>query len=76
MSVFASGKFTATRNRITKRGSRQLRYALVLAVQCGLIHSRNTRIEEFYGRKRSEGKPIKVALVACANKLVHWLYAI
>ena len=29
-SVFASGKFTATRNRITKRGSRQLRYALVL----------------------------------------------
>jgi len=25
-SVFASGKFTATRNRITKRGSKQLRY--------------------------------------------------
>jgi len=75
-SVFASGKFTATRNRITKRGSRQLRYALVLAVQCGLIRSRNTRIKEFYDRKRAEGKPHKVALVACANKLVHWLYAI
>ncbi|MNZ76683.1 Transposase IS116/IS110/IS902 family protein [compost metagenome] len=75
-SVFTSGKFTATRNRITKRGSRQLRYALVLAVQCGLIRSRNTRIKEFYDRKRAEGKPHKVALVACANKLVHWLYAI
>jgi transposase len=75
-SVFASGKFTATRNRITKRGSRQLRYALVMAVQCGLIRSRNTRIKEFYDRKRAEGKPHKVALVACANKLVHWLYAI
>ncbi len=75
-SVFASGKFTATRNRITKRGSRQLRYALVMAVQCGLIRSRNTRIKEFYERKRAEGKPHKVALVACANKLVHWLYAI
>ncbi|OAB42169.1 IS110 family transposase [Paenibacillus antarcticus] len=75
-SVFASGKFTATRNRITKRGSRQLRYALVLAVQCGLIRARNTRIKEFYDRKRAEGKPHKVALVACANKLVHWLYAI
>ncbi|WP_149466287.1 IS110 family transposase [Paenibacillus antarcticus] len=74
-SVFASGKFTATRNRITKRGSRQLRYAL-LAVQCGLIRARNTRIKEFYDRKRAEGKPHKVALVACANKLVHWLYAI
>jgi transposase len=75
-SVFASGKFTATRNRITKRGSRQLRYALVMAVQCGLIRSRNTRLKEFYDRKRAEGKPHKVALVACANKLVHWLYAI
>jgi transposase len=75
-SVFASGKFTATRNRITKRGSRQLRYALVMAVQCGLIRSRNTRLKEFYERKRAEGKPHKVALVACANKLVHcrlWL---
>ncbi|WP_138755503.1 IS110 family transposase [Paenibacillus sinopodophylli] len=75
-SVFASGKFTTTRNRITKRGSRHLRYALVMAVQCGLIRSRNTRIKEFYERKRAEGKPHKVALVACANKLVHWLYAI
>jgi transposase len=75
-SVFASGKFTATHNRITKRGSRQLRYALVMAVQCGLIRSRNTRLKEFYERKRTEGKPHKVALVACANKLVHWLYAI
>jgi transposase len=75
-SVFASGKFTATRNRITKRGSRQLRYALVMAVQCGLIRSRNMRLKEFYDRKRAEGKPHKVALIACANKLVHWLHAI
>jgi transposase len=75
-SVFSSGKFTATQNRITKRGARQLRYALILAVQCGLIRSRNTKLKEFYDRKRSEGKPHKVALVACANKLVHWLYAI
>nr|WP_246096439.1 transposase [Paenibacillus sinopodophylli] len=45
-SVFASGNFTATRNRINKCGSRQLRYALVLAVQCGLIRSRNARIKE------------------------------
>jgi hypothetical protein len=52
------------------------RYALVMAVQCGLIRSRNTRLKEFYDRKRAEGKPHKVALVACANKLVHWLYAI
>jgi transposase len=35
-SVFSSGKFTATRNRITKRGSRRLRTTLYLAVRCGL----------------------------------------
>lgn len=29
----------------------------------------------FYERKRNEGKPHKVAIIACANKLVHWLYA-
>jgi transposase len=75
-SVFASVKFTATRNRITKRGSRQLRYALVMAVQCGLIRSRNMRLKDFYDRKRAEGKPHKVALIACANELVHWLYVI
>lgn len=75
-SVFSSGKFTATQNRITKRGARQLRYALILAVQCGLIRSRNIKLKEFYDRKRTEGKPHKVALVASANKLVHWIYAI
>jgi hypothetical protein len=75
-SVFSSGKFTATQNRITKRGSRQLRYALVLAVTCGLRTSRNTKLKTYYDKKRDEGKPHKVALVACANKLVHWIYAI
>ncbi|WP_421924418.1 hypothetical protein [Paenibacillus luteus] len=47
-----------------------------LAVQCGLIRCRSTRIKKFYDRKRAEGTPHKVALVACANKLVHWLHAI
>lgn len=39
-SVFASGKFVATHNRITKHGSRRLRTALYQAVRCG-IRSRN-----------------------------------
>lgn len=26
--------------------------------------------------KREEGKPYKVAIIACANKLLHWIYAI
>jgi transposase len=32
--VFSSGKFTASSNRITKRGSKRLRRALYLAEQC------------------------------------------
>jgi transposase len=73
--VFSSGKFTATQNRITKRGSRRLRQTLYLAVQCGLRSSRNLKLKEYFDRKRDEGKPYKVAMIACVNKLIHWIYA-
>ena len=42
-SVYSSGKFTATANRITKRGSKRLRHALYLAVLCSLRRSGTTR---------------------------------
>src|SRR5690625_4033675 len=74
-SVFESGKFKASINRITKRGSSRLRHSLYMAVQCGLTKDRNKRLVAFYDRKRNEGKPHKVAVIACANKLVHWIYA-
>lgn len=74
--VYSSGKFTATTNRITKRGSSRLRHALYLAVLCGIRSSRNKKLKEFYDKKRSEGKPAKVAIVACINKLLHWIYAL
>lgn len=74
-SVFESGKFKASINRITKRGSSRLRQTLYTAVQCGLAKGRNKKLIAFYERKRNEGKPHKVAMIACANKLVHWLYA-
>lgn len=35
-SVFESGKFTATQDRITKRGSSRLRHALYMAVCCAI----------------------------------------
>jgi transposase len=34
------------------------------------------RLREFYDKKREEGKPYKVAVIACANKLLQWIYAI
>ena len=74
--VYSSGKFTATTNRITKRGSSRLRHALYIAVLCGIRGSRNKKLKEFYDKKKSEGKPAKVAIVACINKLLHWIYAL
>src|SRR5690625_802128 len=35
-TCFESGKFKASINRITKRGSSRLRHSLYMAVQCGL----------------------------------------
>ena len=86
-SVFESGKFTATKNRITKRGSSRLRHALYMAVRCAIRDSRksktsdeiiprNKKLREFYDKKREEGKPFKVAIIACVNKLLHWIFAL
>jgi transposase len=86
-SVFESGKFSATKNRITKRGSSRLRHALYMAVRCAIrdcrkkkttdeIIPRNKRMREYYDKKRGEGKPFKVAVIACVNKLLHWIYAL
>ncbi|GAA0610401.1 IS110-like element ISDha10 family transposase [Virgibacillus siamensis] len=74
-SVFESGKYRASINRITKRGSSRLRQALYTAVQCGIAKNRNKKLIAFYNRKRNEGKPHKVAVIACANKLIHWVHA-
>ncbi|OBR69823.1 transposase [Paenibacillus oryzae] len=74
-SVFSSGKFTASENRITKRGSKRLRRAAYLTVICGLRKNFNPRLRAYYDKKRSEGKPHKVAVIACANKVLHHVYA-
>ncbi|KJB84688.1 transposase, partial [Paenibacillus sp. E194] len=74
--IYSSGKFTGTSNRITKRGSKRLRRALYLAVQCGIRRGANRRISDYYEKKRKEGKPYKVVVIACANKLLHHIYAI
>ncbi|WP_145411137.1 IS110 family transposase [Paenibacillus xylanexedens] len=74
--IFSSGKFTATNTRITKRGSKRLRRSLYLAVQCGIRKNANARIGSYYEKKRKEGKPYKVVVIACANKLLHHIFAI
>ncbi|KON90215.1 transposase [Sporosarcina globispora] len=76
-SIFESGTFKGTLNRITKRGSSRLRQALYMAVKCAIrdcrkmkttdeIIPRNKRLREFYDKKRKEGKPFNAAVIACA----------
>ena len=74
--VHESGQFKATINRITKRGAFRLRHALFLAVLCSLRPTGSKRLQAFYHAKRAAGKPHKVAVVACINKLVRWIYAV
>lgn len=86
-SVYSSGKFTASINHITKRGSSRLRHALFMAVRCAIRDNRkkktsdetiprNKKLRAFYDKKREEGKPFRVAVIACVNKLLHWIYAL
>ena len=86
-TVFESGTFKGTQNRITKRGSSRLRQTLYMAVRCAIrdcrkqkttneIIPRNKRLRAYYDKKRAEGKPYKVAIIACANKLLQWIYAL
>lgn len=37
------------------------------------IIPRNKRLRAFYDKKREEGKLYKVAVIACVNKLLHWI---
>jgi transposase len=75
-SVHMSGKFTATINRITKRGSSRLRHTLYLAVLCGLRRTGSRKLKAYYDKKIAEGKPHKVVMIACVNKMLHWIYAL
>ena len=71
-SVYQSGNFEAKHTRMSKRGSRALRYALVNAahnvVKC------NKTFKAYYNQKMSEGRNHYNALGHCAGKLVRVIY--
>ena len=41
-----------------------------------LIPIHKKQLRSFYNLKHEEEKPYKAAIIACANKLLHWIYAI
>ena len=71
--VIQSGKSLKT-GRITKRGNAHLRTAFYLAVQVARCH--DPQLKAFYQKKKSEGKPTRVAIIAVARKLCERVYAV
>lgn len=73
-TVYQSGNFEAKHTRMSKRGSRTLRYALMNAahnvVKC------NKTFRDYYDQKISEGRSHYSALGHCAGKLVRVIFKI
>jgi len=73
--VHQSGTSINGKGYITKRGNKLLRTRLFNAASVAVIHPPNI-FHEFFQKKRSEGKPYRVALCAVMRKMVHVIYAV
>lgn len=73
-SVYQTGQFQASEAHISKRGSPYLRHALWLAASVAIHH--DPQLQEYYQRKRQEGKHHGAALGAVCRKLLARIYVI
>lgn len=71
-SVYQSGNFQAKKTRMSKRGSRVLRYALMNAAHN--VVKNNATFKAYYDAKRAEGRAHYNALGHCAGKLVRVIW--
>ena len=71
-SIYQSGNFEAKHTRMSKRGSRTLRYALINAAH-NVVKSNKT-FKAYYDQKMSEGRSHYNALGHCAGKLVRVIF--
>ena len=69
-----SGKFNASHTRMSKRGSRTLRYALVYSAHN--VVKNNETFRKYYDLKCSQGRGHYAALGHCAGKLVRIIFKI
>jgi len=74
VSVFESGEFNATNNHMTKRGSRYLRYAILMAADRARMY--DPELKAYYSKKMSEGKHHLVAVSAVARKMCNIIFAV
>jgi len=72
--VHLSGTSIHGKGYISKRGNKILRTRLYNACSVAVLH--DNVFKDFFQKKRSEGKPYKVALCATMNKMAHIVYAV
>ena len=71
-SVYQSGNFQAKHTRMSKRGSKVLRYALMNSAHN--VVKNNSTFKAYYDAKMAEGRTHYNALGHCAGKLVRIIY--
>lgn len=72
--VHQSGTSINGKGYITKRGNKLLRTRLFNAASVAVLHQ--NMFQHFFQKKRSEGKPYRVALCAVMRKMVHVIHAV
>lgn len=73
---YQSGQMDVRSRSISKRGSASLRRTLFLVMSVVLQNSPNDEpVYQFVDKKRAEGKPYKVYMMASANKFLRIYYA-
>lgn len=72
--VHQSGTSINGKGYISKRGNKLLRTRLYNAASVAVLHENMFRV--FFQKKRSEGKPYRVALCAIMRKMVHVIHAV
>ncbi|MDD3999449.1 MAG: transposase, partial [Bacilli bacterium] len=73
-SVYQSGKYDASKNTISKRGSKYLRYAIHLS--SNIIWQHDKTFRDYYLKKSVEGKHHFVIIGHIDKKLVRVIYSI
>ena len=71
-SVYQSGNFQAKKTRMSKRGSKTLRYALINAAHN--VVKNNSTFKAYYDAKMAEGRSHYNALGHCAGTLVRIIF--
>jgi transposase len=73
-TVYQTGQFEASEAHMSKRGSPYLRHALWLAATAAILH--DPSLQQYYQKKRSEGKHHGTALGAVCHKLLARIFVV